>query len=198
MIQKRFPADITLKETTFLNDKKIDAELYALLQSYSSSNDGVTFIEKWSLPKQSEICNILGIKSAKTYRAHLSYLIESGYVVEDDSKYILPLKEDIYLLLPLSTIQFLKDVFKDEVVKTYIYLGQKWLNHMDQEFTYAEIGNHVGIKTAGNSRGYEQIRNILFVLSNCGLISISKEYFVDKGQSRHRLLEWSAKPTAGG
>ena len=28
LIQKRFPADITLKEITFLNDKKIDAELF--------------------------------------------------------------------------------------------------------------------------------------------------------------------------
>lgn len=31
MIQKRFPADTTLEYSTFLNNKKIDAELYAFL-----------------------------------------------------------------------------------------------------------------------------------------------------------------------
>ena len=34
-IKKRFPADTSLKYTTFLNDKKVNAELYALLQAYS-------------------------------------------------------------------------------------------------------------------------------------------------------------------
>ena len=193
LIQKRFPADTTLKETTFLNDKKIDAELYALLQSYSESEDGVTFVNRWDLPKQTDICEILGIKSAKTYRAHLNYLIESGYVVDEESRYVLPRMEEIYLLLPLATIQFMKDVFKDQVIKTYIYLGQKWRNDSNREFTYNEIGSHVGIKLSGNARGYEQIRNILIALSNCGLISVSKEYFVDKGQSRHRLLNWTTE-----
>lgn len=35
MIEKRFPADTTLTSLTFLNDKKIDGELYALFQSMS-------------------------------------------------------------------------------------------------------------------------------------------------------------------
>ena len=33
--QKRFPANTTLKHLTFLNNKKIDGQLYGLLQSYS-------------------------------------------------------------------------------------------------------------------------------------------------------------------
>ena len=176
-----------------MNDKKIDAELYALLQSYSDSEEGVTYVEKWKLPKQNDICQILGVKSAKTYRSHMAYLLESGYVIEESDRYVLPRMEEIYLLLPLNTIQFMKDVFKDSVVKTYIYLGQKWRNDTNKEFTYAEIGSHVGIRLNGNARGYEQIRNILIALSNCGLISVSKEYFVDKGQSRHRLLNWTAE-----
>ena len=35
IIKKRFPADTSLEYTTFLNDKKVNAELYALLQTYS-------------------------------------------------------------------------------------------------------------------------------------------------------------------
>lgn len=100
--------------------------------------------------------------------------------------------ENIYLLLPLSTIQFMRDVFKDSVVKTYIYLGQKWLNNnLSKEFTFSEIAAHIGIKLAGNERGYSEIRNILSVLSNCGLIEISQEYFVENNQSRRRLLNWT-------
>lgn len=57
IIQKRFPADVTLdKEVqTFLRDKKIDAELYALLQQYSlpiEVDNGVyiTVVNKDDLP----------------------------------------------------------------------------------------------------------------------------------------------------
>ena len=34
-ISKRFPANTTLETATFLNDKKINGELYALLQGFS-------------------------------------------------------------------------------------------------------------------------------------------------------------------
>jgi hypothetical protein len=51
MIQKRFPANTALNESTFLNNKKIDAELYALLQSLSYPNDeGLTVVYKKDLP----------------------------------------------------------------------------------------------------------------------------------------------------
>jgi hypothetical protein len=40
-----------MKETTFLNDKKVDAELYAFLQSISESEDNITFVGKWMMPK---------------------------------------------------------------------------------------------------------------------------------------------------
>lgn len=182
---------MTLKELTFLNDKKIDAELYALFQSLSKCEDGVTYVYKWDIPKQTEICSLVGVKSAKTYRAHLAYLIETKYLIEEEERYRLPNVESIYLLLPLPTLQYMKDVFKDSVVKVYIYLGQKWKNNIDKEFTYEEIASHVGIKIAGNSRGYEQIRNMLNVLTNTGLIAVSKEYFAAMGKSRHRLLNWT-------
>ena len=195
LIQKRFPADITLKEITFLNDKKIDAELYAIFQSYSQSEDGITFVNKWDLPQQKVLANkengILPYSSPKTYRAHLKYLIDAGYIIEERDRYILPKIENIYMLLPLETLRFLEDVFKDEVIKIYIYLGQKWKNSVDKEFTYNEIAQHIGLKLTGNVRGYEQIRNSLKVLSNCKLIEVSEEFFIGKGQSHHKLLKWT-------
>ena len=43
---------------------------------------GVQLLQKtgWDLPKQNELCEILGIKSAKTYRSHLNYLIENANI----------------------------------------------------------------------------------------------------------------------
>jgi hypothetical protein len=50
------------------------------------------------------MCAILGIKSPKTLRAHLNYLIATNYIVEQDDRYELPEMESIYFLIPLSTI----------------------------------------------------------------------------------------------
>ena len=103
-----------MNEITFLNDKKVDAELYAYLQSIS---------HKWDLPKQAEICKIIGVASPKTYRSHLEYLKERGFVVEDENGWVLPQCEIFYLLLPLDTICFMQDIYRENVVKVYIYLG---------------------------------------------------------------------------
>lgn len=83
MSNKRFPANTTLDYNTFLNDKRVNGELYALLQSLSTptSEDGV-FVSKSALPTQAELCKKLGIGSPKTLRVHLKYLIDAGYLVE--------------------------------------------------------------------------------------------------------------------
>lgn len=61
--------------------------------------------------------------STRTYRAHLNYLIERGYVIEEEERLVLPPKEDVYLSLPLETINFIQDTLREPVIKTYIYLG---------------------------------------------------------------------------
>lgn len=190
MIQKRFPADTDItKEITFLKDSKIDAELYAFLQSISKPEDGVTIVVKKDMPKQSDIISKIGIKSPKTYRAHLQYLIDKGYVEDKENVYVLPNIEDIYLLLPLTTIQFLLDTIKESVIKVYIYLGQRWKYKKGYVFTQEEIAEHLGIKLAGNPRGRQMISNALDVLQNNGLITF--EHFFDGKSPRHRLTDWS-------
>lgn len=105
MIQKRFPADTDLKkEITFLKDPKIDAELYAYLQSLSFPDEGVTVVAKIDLPSQATMATKIGVKSTKTLRAHLQYLMDTGYVEDHGDHYVLPNIEEIYLLLPLETI----------------------------------------------------------------------------------------------
>ena len=191
--RKRFPADTSLKVQTFLNNKKVNGELYAFLQSLSRHSDEVTFVLKEDLPKQGEICSYLKINSPKTYRAHLNYLIEFGFVEELVDRYILPRAEDIYLLIPQSTIQYLRDNCKDHIFKIYIYLAQrfKWAIERGSSyvFTLEELGNHVGIKVKNNSRGYEIINNALDLLYNSGLIDYIT--FFDGQTQRKKLIKFS-------
>ena len=198
--QKRFPADTSLKYQTFLNDKKVNGELYAYLQSLSEyevidkqENKYFVFIQKKNMPKQNIMCEILGIKSPKTLRTHLNYLIEQGYVQDAENKYVLPELEDIYFLIPLKTIQYLKDNCKEHVFKIYIYLGQryKWAlsNGTLYEFTLEELGNHIGLKIKNNSRGYEIINNALELLCNSGLVDYVS--FFDGQMQKKKLTKFS-------
>ena len=174
---KRFPANTTLTEQTFLNDKKINGELYALLQTYSFPNENKeTVIIKKNLPSQTELCAQLGIKSPKTYRAHLAYLIEKGYVIDTGKEYYLPNVEEIYLMIPLETAQFLKDTLKEQVIKVYIYLGQRFKYKPGYVFTLEEVAEHVGIKLDGNQRNYNIINNALVCLRNNGLVEYAEFY----------------------
>ena len=102
-------------------------------------NNGVTEVIKKDMPAQSKICEKIGVKSPKTYRAHLKYLIDAGYVIEEEDKYILPNVEDIYLLLPLNTLHFILDTITESVIKIYIYLGQRYKYKNDYVFTQEEI-----------------------------------------------------------
>ena len=157
--------------------------------------NGKTIVYKSNMPAQSTICKILHIGDARTYKSHLKYLIESEYLIEEEDKYILPNKEDIYLLIPLETIQFIKDTLKEPVIKTYIYLGQCWKQKPNYEFTYEEIGKHIGVKLAGNARGYTMIDNILTALTNNGLINVSEPYWIGNNIRKQRLTAWSSQYT---
>lgn len=114
-------------------------------------------------------------------------------MIEEEDRYILPNKEDIYLLIPLATIQFIRDTMREPVIKTYVYLGQKWKQKKGYEFSYEEIASHIGIKLAGNARGYQQITNILTALQNNELITISEPYWIGNNICQRRLLDWSAE-----
>ena len=202
--QKRFPANTALNELTFLNDKKINGELYALLQGLSNyevidkeANKFLTFVWKNNIPKQTAMCETLGIKSPKTLRTHLNYLIEQGYVQDCQDKYVLPEMENIYFLIPLKTLKYLNDNCKEHVIKIYVYLGQRYKWALEKgtmyEFTLEELGNHIGIKVKNNSRGYEIINNALELLSNSGLIDYVS--FFDGQMQKKKLTKFSYEYT---
>lgn len=193
MINKRIPADTQLKTLTFLNDKKIDGELYAYLQSISYANENKeTVVYKNILPSQAEICKILGIKSTTTLRTHINYLIEKNYLIKEKDKYILPNQEEIFFMIPLGTIRFLTDTMTEQVIKTYVYLGQRWKYKQNYVFTIEEISEHIGIKLNNNSRNYEIINNALDCLCNNGLLDYVN--FYENNKPKKRLTKFSLTP----
>ena len=86
---------------------------------------------------------------------------------------IIPKKENWFLDIPLTTIKFFLDVLKEDVFKTYIYLGQKWnWSHRVGEgmpiFTKGELLEHIGLKK--NQFTLQFINNVLVVLKDIGVI----------------------------
>lgn len=193
MTQKRFPADTTLEELTFLNNKRIDAEIYTYFQCCSYPKKNKTIAYKKDLGTQSEICEILRDYGAQlslaTYKRHLNYLIEQGYIIEEKDYYVLPNKEQVYLLLPLETLKFIQDTLKTPVIKTYIYLGQRWKYKQGYLFTKKELAEHTGIKLSNNSEPYAKINNYLDVLKNNGLIDFEPVTIQDIHYLK--LTKWS-------
>ena len=162
----------------------------------SKGKRGKTIVYKKDLPKQSDICQKLEIKSPKTLRAHLAQLIEAGYLIEDEENkcYILPEKEDMYLLVPLETSQYLWDNCKEHVVKLYVYLGQRFkyaqeIGKVYYDFTMTELGEHIGVGVKNHTDAYRVLNNALLLLANSGLITY-EEVYVNKIPYR-RLSDFS-------
>lgn len=179
-VVKHFPADPKIYENkvTFLTDKKVDAELYALLMQHSIGQEGETRVYKSDLPKQIDICQKLGIKSKTTLRSHIKYLLEQGYIIDFESYYrINTRKEDIFFQVDIDTIRFLNDTVKEAVWKTYLYLGQRW-NWKRQDFIFSleDVAKHIGRKIDNNGIVYKELNNILQCLENNGLIKVVTFY----------------------
>lgn len=194
--EKRFPANTTLESLTFLNNKKVDGQLYGLMQSLSEVDKNKkagdrTFVLKSKMPTQAEMCRKLEIKSAKTYRTKLKELIELGYIIDEQDRYALPDMEEIYFMIPIDTLNFIVDNYKTHVLKLYIYLGQRYKYALSQgrsyEFTLSELGEHIGVNVKDNSRGYEIINNALDALANDRLIEF-KNIFDKKFNMKKKLL----------
>lgn len=190
MEKKRFPANPSLKELTFLNDKKINGDLYAYLQSISQHFLRDTYVLKKDLPTQQQICNTIGIKSPKTLRVHLNYLVQRNYIIDNLDRYTLPEQEDFFLLVPIPTLTYLINNCREHVIKIYLYLGERWQwaqkRNIPYKFTIKEILEHLGLKSKNDSHTYEVINDALLLLSNSGLISYSNFY---EGKVPYKCLD---------
>lgn len=176
VIEKHFPANTSMEMLTFLNNKNIDGRLYAYLQSKSMPvkiNDYYeTRVDKFELGTQGEFCEAIQIKSPKTLRKHLNTLIETGYLRNEKDYYVLIQKEDIFFKMPLDTLRFIQNTIKEDVIKIYIYLGQRYKFAARQgtkySFSIKEIIEHLGLSLNDKNRNF--VKDGLDALMNNELI----------------------------
>ena len=199
-IEKRFPADTSmLKEiknedgsttytATFLSDPKVDAELYAYLLSQSIGEEGETRVYKNALPAWKDIATeILHCKSKTTVGNHLKYLKDTGYITDCGAYYRLELPEKMYFKMPLELVEFFTTTIKEQVLKTYIYLGQRNNYKPNQYvFTIQELCEHTGLSYKNK---YNVMQNALTVLEKLELIKITR--FFDGKSPKMRLVNFS-------
>lgn len=195
VIEKHFPADTSMEMLTFLNNKNIDGRLYAYLQSKSMpvkiSDYYETRVDKFELGTQGEFCEAIQIKSPKTLRKHLNTLIETGYLRNEKDYYVLIQKEDIFFKMPLDTLRFIQNTIKEDVIKIYIYLGQRYKFAASQGIKYSfsikEIVEHLGLSLNDKNRNF--VKDGLDALMNNELIKFVS--YREGKAPRLRLVDFS-------
>jgi len=125
-------------------------------------------------------------------RKHLNALIETGYVKDMGPYYLLPRKEDIFFKMPLDTLRFIQNTIQEDVIKIYIYLGQRYkyasMNGYKYSFTIKEIAEHLGL-SVNSSNSRILIKDGLDALMNNGLIKFISYY--DGQVPKLRLVDFS-------
>ena len=191
-IQKQFPANTEIKIDeesqlikTFLNDNKVDAELYGYLLSKSIGDKelGRTVVYKSNLDSWTYVTKeILHYKSRQTLYNHLNYLIQQGYIEEEKDRYILPDKEKMYFKIPVDLLNYFIDTLKEPVLKTYIYLGQRYnyklsKNETGYIFSIKELCDHFGLDYCKKG---STINNYLSILTQLKLITMTQIWVNEK------------------
>lgn len=178
-IIKSFPTDPSMEYDkegnlilTFLNDSKVDAELYAYLLSISLGIDKETRTYKKDMLSIKQISTeILQVKSRQTVYNHLNYLIEQDYITDKGDYYLINNKQSPFLKIPLDLVKYFCDNLKEAVLKVYLYLGQRYIyKPQEWEFSIKELCEHLGLNY-NVKRNREKISNTLSILSDVGLIS---------------------------
>ena len=181
-IKKRFPANTTLDKPTFLNNSKISAELYAFFLVLSVGENGETRVYKNKFPSTKIIAEEFLRKSRSTYNNYINTLKKEGYLEDKGEYWVLPKVEEMYFTMELDLLQHFIYSIKEEVLKVYIYLGQRY-NYKpgDYVFTIKEICEHLGL---GYERNHKAISSHIDLLQNLGLITIAHFYEGNKPMMR--------------
>lgn len=122
---------------------------------------------------------------------NLGFIIK-GKVIDMNNQeieaYILPFdKQQLYKLIPLNTLIYLLNVSNQNVIKTYVYLLNKFQWKMQSNefycFTYKElIKECLGMKSTTNERDYILIKHILNCLVKFKLINVGLTHKTINGQ----------------
>ncbi len=191
-IEKSFPANNKLDIKTFLNDPKVDAELYAFLMTLSKGSDGQTIVLIKDIPSYAKIGQLLAADPAspttrQTISSHFKYLVSKDYLklTEDKTGYYILNPDKLYFNIPLDTLRYLLDTVKELVIKIYIYLGIcNNVSPNNYVFTIKELCEHLNINYS-HTASRDRIRNCLDLLKKLGLVN----YTINQDDSRHAYFK---------
>ena len=211
--KKRFPSDISMEYTTFLNDKDTDAELYAYFLHKSIVVTDPTGKKRTFCPYEACSKKIVGEFfgiSQPTVRKKFNHLIEKHFIEPAEKKqttgYYLNVPEARYIDIPEETIQFLVVSLKEAVIKIYLYLGikQRWCKNTygtNYNFTKEELIDHCGIKMGRDRQGYKTVDMILTILKDAGMCVVKEVRIDGVVNPKLEVTYWTEvkkiEPTAG-
>ena len=93
----------------------------------------------------------------------------------------------MYFKMPLELVEFFTTTIKEQVLKTYIYLGQRNNYKPNQYvFTIQELCEHTGLSYKNK---YNVMQNALTVLEKLELIKVAR--FFDGKSPKMRLINFS-------
>ena len=195
-----------------MKDKKVNDNIYGYLQSISYLNkDGERFIYKsdvspTKIERHFKSCEGMEI-SLSTVKRNLTLfkskkvgLLVEGKTMDNYNRevdvYFLPMIEDEpYKLIPLETLKYLVDTSNGNVIKTYVYLLNKYGWKRDYTFTKGELIEGIGYNPNSRDKegkyvSYEMMDNILLCLVNNGLLEYEEFYELNnegKPTPKHRI-----------
>lgn len=144
-------------------------------------------VDKSRVPTQDELAKIIHVSSRPTVRTKFNYLKDHGYVIDNKKEkiYELPHIEKSFFRLPTSLIQWIINNLSEQVIKVYIYLGQRFsYKGTKYTFTIRELCQHLGLEYTHNANS---VAYNLDILEKLGLIKIGK---LRQGKYQYMFLEF--------
>ena len=192
-----------------LGDKKVDYNLYGLLQAMSYLKDGKRFVyavdatpsQLLAMTPEDEAGK--KITSLRTIQRVLKFFKDSGLItegkVEDLSGkevkcFWLNEDENYFQFIQLDTLRFLCNTTNSNVIKTYAYLLNKSFYFEGYTFTKKELLDAIGYSS--KDKGQQLMDDILLGLSKFGLIKFESCYeknYDGNPVPKMRLLEVKTK-----
>lgn len=181
----------------FMKDKKVNDNIYGYLQTISYINDdkerfvykndvSPTKIQRYFEEREDVKISLSTIKRNLTlFKSDKLKLMVEGKTTykgkEYDVFYLPQMNDEPFKLIPLETLKYLVDTSNGNVIKTYVYLLNKYGWKSDYEFTKGELIENIGFNPQSTSKGkgkvnYEMMDNILLCLKNNGLIDWVEYY----------------------
>ena len=191
-----------------LGDKKVDYNLYGLLQAMSYLKDGKRFVYAVDATP-SKLLDMTPTEDGKkitslaTIKRVMKFFKDSGLItegkVEDLSGteakcFWLNEDENYFQFIQLDTLRFLCNTTNSNVIKTYAYLLNKSFYFEGYTFTKKELLDAIGYSS--KDKGQQLMDDILLGLSKFGLIKFESCYernYDGNPVPKMRLLEVKTK-----